>query len=238
MTSTAHRDAAEIFIDTWSLYGRVVSHNYMYHREIFADVGKYLRTRFGGAGISVCDLGCGDARHFSSALRELSVRSYRGCDLSETALAQARANVASPGLDAELACADLSDYLRDCTERFDLVFSSFALHHLTTEEKGEAFREVSRNLQPGGVFLLVDVARNEGESHDAYMQAACDWMRKEWHDFSPEEMATICDHVTGNDLPETVATLARLATAAGLSAPEPVNRYRWLHILAFGKPPG
>ncbi len=118
------------------------------------------------------------------------------------------------------------------------MFSSFALHHLTTEEKGEVFRQVSRSLRPGGVFLLVDVVRHEDESHDAHLQAACDWMRKEWHDFSPEEMATICDHVTGNDLPETVITLARRATAAGLSAPEPVNQYRWLHILAFGKTPG
>lgn len=102
--------------------------------------------------------------------------------------------------------------------------AGFALHHLTTEEKGEVFRQVSRSLRPGGVFLLVDVVRHEDESHDAHLQAACDWMRKEWHDFSPEEMATICDHVTGNDLPATVITLARRATAAGLSAPEPVNR--------------
>lgn len=70
--------------------------------------------------------------------------------------------------------------------------AGFALHHLTTEEKGEVFRQVSRSLRPGGVFLLVDVVRHEDESHDAHLQAACDWMRKEWHDFSPEEMATIC----------------------------------------------
>ncbi|AAU91320.1 conserved domain protein [Methylococcus capsulatus str. Bath] len=101
MTSTAHREAAEILIDTWSLHGRVVSHNYMYHREIFADVGKHLAARFGCTGISVCDLGCGDACHFSNALRELNVRSYRGCDLSETALTQARANVASLDPDTE-----------------------------------------------------------------------------------------------------------------------------------------
>jgi SAM-dependent methyltransferase len=235
MTSTQHRDAAGIFIDAWSLYGRVVSHNHMYHREIFADVGEYLRARFGGEAISVCDLGCGDARHFSDALRGLSVRSYQGCDLSETALAQARTNVASLGLEAELACADLSDYLRDGAKQFELVFSSFALHHLSTAEKGEAFRQVSRSLGPGGLFLLVDVARYEGESHESYMRAYCDWIRNEWDGFSPEELATICDHITGNDLPETVATLARLAAAAGLSAPEPVNRYRWHHILAFGK---
>ncbi|QJD31227.1 hypothetical protein [Methylococcus geothermalis] len=61
---------------------------------------------------------------------------------------------------------------------------------------------------------------------------------KEWHDFSPEAMATICAHVTGNDPPETVATQARLAMAAGLSAPEPVERYRWRHVPAFGKTPG
>lgn len=238
MTSPTHSDAAALFVDTWSVYDRIVAGNYMYHREIFTDVGRYLRARFGGHACSVCDLGCGNAAHLARALAGLTLRAYHGCDLSETALAQAQANISELGLEADLSCADLSDYLRECSDRFDLIFSSFALHHLRSEEKAEAFRQIARNLRPKGLFLLVDIVRDENEPLESYLQTYCDWIRSDWNGLSPEDTAAICEHVSGNDWAETAADLNRMAAASGLAVLEPVGKYRQHHILAFEKPAG
>jgi ubiquinone/menaquinone biosynthesis C-methylase UbiE len=39
---------------------------------------------------------------------------------------------------------------------FDKVFSSWVFHHLTREEKVNAFKEIRRVLKPAGVFVLAD----------------------------------------------------------------------------------
>ncbi len=40
---------------------------------------------------------------------------------------------------------------------FDLVVSCLAVHHLRGSDKADLFRRVSRNLAPGGRFVLADV---------------------------------------------------------------------------------
>lgn len=41
-------------------------------------------------------------------------------------------------------------------EQMDIVVSSLAFHHLSTQQKQEALREIYRVLKPGGTFWLFD----------------------------------------------------------------------------------
>jgi ubiquinone/menaquinone biosynthesis C-methylase UbiE len=43
--------------------------------------------------------------------------------------------------------------------KFDLVTSTLVFHHLPTELKKEALKEIKRVLKPGGVFILTDLGK-------------------------------------------------------------------------------
>ena len=53
------------------------------------------------------------------------------------------------------------DGLSQVDEPFDVVFSSFALHHLAYDEKRRFFDLSHRAMKQDGVLLLVDVMRED-----------------------------------------------------------------------------
>ena len=56
-------------------------------------------------------------------------------------------------------------------EMFDVVSSSYALHHLDGEEKGTVVQECVERLHPGGWFLNADIIAAESETLDERYQA-------------------------------------------------------------------
>lgn len=48
---------------------------------------------------------------------------------------------------------------------FDVVMSSFVLHHLPDELQGKAFRELKRVLKRGGLFFAIDMTSANSFSH-------------------------------------------------------------------------
>lgn len=99
---------------------------------------------------------------------------------------------------------------------FDVIYTSFALHHLTTEEKAEFFLRAERCLADDGLLLVVDVTREEGESLEAYYRHYCGWLRSSWA-LDAGIIDAVCDHLVHNDMPEPVSVLNAQARAAGLS---------------------
>jgi AdoMet dependent proline di-methyltransferase len=102
------------------------------------------------------------------------------------------------------------------TGLYDLVYTSFALHHLSTEQKAEFFRRVAQRLEKDGLLLLTDIVREEDESLPVYLRRYCDWLRSDWGALNVEEKASACDHILNNDRPETFSELRAQAQAAGL----------------------
>ena len=59
--------------------------------------------------------------------------------------------------------------------RYDVVFSSLALHHLNDVWKAEAVKKIFDSLKPGGVFVLMDVIFDcEGGELDEYLTRTID----------------------------------------------------------------
>src|SRR2546430_12192319 len=101
-------------------------------------------------------------------LKGCQVRSYKGVDLSEPALALAVKNLGVLSCPVELVRNDISAALFGETNVYDIIYSGFAHHHLPLEGKAEFFRRASRCVKKGGFLLLVDVMREEEESLKVY----------------------------------------------------------------------
>ena len=91
--TTIVRTSAANFFDEWSIYDQILTHNYMYHDEIFEDVRHFLAARYDNTPFNILDLGCGSALHLARALENRSVSGYLGYDLSDAALAHAESNL-------------------------------------------------------------------------------------------------------------------------------------------------
>jgi SAM-dependent methyltransferase len=201
--------------DQWDTYHKVVAANFMFHREIADALRRALAARFSGRRPAFLDLGCGDATALAPVLRDQPPSRYKGVDLSETALELAARELADLPCSVRLTHGDILEAL-DEDDSYDAIHSSFVLHHLPTEQKGEFFRRAGRRLAPNGLLLLVDTAREEDETLDDYLQRYCGWLRRDWTGLSAQEFDVICDHIVNSDMPEPYSTLLALARAAGL----------------------
>jgi cyclopropane fatty-acyl-phospholipid synthase-like methyltransferase len=220
------------FFQVWDTYAKVVAGDYMFHRAIGDGVRAALSARFGDAPFTLLDLGCGDAATFAPLLEGLNVKSYRGADLSEAALALARQNLARLPCPVELVQSDFVSALGEAPP-MDAIYTSYALHHLSTEGKADFFRLAAQRLTPGGLLLLVDVNRAEDERPEVHFRDYCAWLRRTMTALSDNEQDGLCDHILNNDFPERLSLLQAQAEAAGLHAQPGVRASKWHGLSVF-----
>ncbi|MBW4636573.1 MAG: class I SAM-dependent methyltransferase [Iphinoe sp. HA4291-MV1] len=79
----------EFFNTQWKLYQKILSNNYMKHREIYGVLHKFLVSYF-QKPFSLLDLGCGDASFAVQALLNTTITFYTGIDLSKSDLETGR----------------------------------------------------------------------------------------------------------------------------------------------------
>jgi SAM-dependent methyltransferase len=227
--------ASENFFDEWTIYDQILVHNYMHHDDIFRDVESLFADRYENSPFSLLDLGCGSARHLARTLKGRSVSRYVGYDLSDVALGHAARNLTVLGCPIELRRGDILDGVRTSAETFDVIFSSFALHHLSTAQKNEFFQSAHERINDGGILLLIDTMRDVGEERAIYLDRYCAWLRSRCKTLSTEALDFLCEHIRDNDFPETITDFGAMATKAGFCEPIEINRFRWHHTLRFNR---
>jgi SAM-dependent methyltransferase len=134
--------------------------------------GMTALAEFLPAGVErVLDLGTGDGVTLA-LVRELrpDVRAV-AADFSVEMLARARARVDGDDR-VEVVAHDLDDPLPAGWGSFDLVVSSFAIHHVADARKRALYGEIHERLRPGGTFLnLEHVASPTPELHVEFLAA-------------------------------------------------------------------
>jgi SAM-dependent methyltransferase len=184
----------DLFEKAQATYRLIVASNYLCHTEItremrrelaaFAACNDTIKTQ----GISVLDLGCGDcalvARLFDASRAAADgnfqlpqLRKFVGVDLAAAALQVAELTKPfPPSCSVELHQADFFQCFAEAgavgDQTFDVIVSSFAIHHLPTERKGALLKLIKQRLNPGGLFLGADVVNVVvGRNREATMVA-------------------------------------------------------------------
>jgi len=94
-----------------------------------------------------------------------------GLDFQEEMLERARERFAVRP-EAEIRRHDMEDPLPADLGLFDVVVSSFAIHHLAPERQMALYREVFEHLVPGGFFANVEhVASTTPKRHEEFLVA-------------------------------------------------------------------
>ena len=204
----------------------------MNHREIYETVSRVIGDRASRGAISMLDLGCGNARCMEPIIRKHQALSYVGVDLSEAALAEA-AEFLSGVQGVSMTCSDLLEYAEAGQSPCDLIFSGFAVHHLSIGEKERLFRALYALLSKGGIFLMVDVVREEGMTREEHVNSYTGMMRTQWHGIPGEALEEGCSHVLAYDFPATFSELQKASLEAGFVRMEELLRKGPHRIFVF-----
>ena len=123
--------------------------------EIALDVLPFERE----APIQALDLGVGTGYFTARLLKAYPNARVDALDGAEAMLEMARARLGKRGDSVSLQVGDFRDLSRlfPGGERFDVVLSSYALHHLSREEKISVVRQAAALLRPGGWCVNADI---------------------------------------------------------------------------------
>ena len=228
-------DPTQIFIRNWEIYQKVIVENYMKHKELGETAQKYLQNFSQHTPIQVLDIGCGDAHQISEQLKSLNLVGYRGYDLSEQAIQFATNHFAAFENKAEFHIGRMEELIKEDQANYNVIYSSFAIHHLIDEKKGEIIQDCYNKLVEGGLFILIDIKRQPRQSINEYKASYAQWINADWHALDKEEKNAIIDHLNTCDIPVETKAYVDYAQQAGFNLLEEVNVDTRHALLAFVK---
>ncbi len=133
---------------------------------------------------SILELACG-CGELLYGLESLGYRKLTGVDLCREELDQARSFVS-----AQLACADVREYLAETAETFDIVVAMNILEHLSKDDLVRVLRQVSERLRAGGrLIVMVPNAVSPFGAVTRYWDISheCAFTTNNWH-----QLASLC----------------------------------------------
>lgn len=193
--------AVEIFKQNWTTYQRLIAHNYMFHRQRNEQVDLIIQNLGKDQKIRVLDLGCGDAYWVKSLASRDRIKSYTGIDLSPAALDYAKYNLEDLGFETKLHTGRMEEMILQEKSGFQLVYSSYAIHHLQDEIKQELLMHIYNCLDEGGIFVLIDVFRKPGQSREEYLKDYITNIEQRWTALEPHDLSMISSHILQFDFP-------------------------------------
>lgn len=194
------------FNTNWQRYKDSVNKNMLYHLEMYTALNQFLQDHIGERPFSFVDIGCGDGSSIEPVLAEKSIQQYIGIDAAEDILEIAASNLERLNCEKKLILGDMIQAINQLPLPVDIIFSSYAIHHLSSQEKFDFIKACKDKLLPGGYFLMIDVIREENQTRDEWLDA----MEARFTLFNPDlpqdDIKSRMIHPRAADYPENILT--------------------------------
>jgi len=210
------QNPAKVFSENWSIYQKMIFHNYMHHAE-FAGKTAALFETLSQKNLHILDIGCGDVAPLLPVLQQAHVASYTGYDLSTAGLQLAAEHLKAHSFSSALKNGDMLSLILEEENQFDVIHSSFAIHHLQDDKKRELLQACYNKLLPGGKMIYTDVFRQPHISRDQYIDDYFSYIKNDWHLLTAEEKQPIYEHVRQYDFPSDIQETIRWIQLPGFS---------------------
>jgi ubiquinone/menaquinone biosynthesis C-methylase UbiE len=197
------QNPALIFSQHWSIYQKVILHNYMHHAE-FVNKTATVFKKLSSKKLHILDIGCGDAIPLLPVLQQVQVASYTGYDLSSSALQLASAHLTAHNFSYTFREGNMIELIQEEENQFDIIHSSFAIHHLQDGEKRKLLRSCFNRLLPGGKMIYTDIFRQQYIFRDQYIEEYFSFIENDWPSLTINEKQLVYDHIRQYDFPSYI----------------------------------
>ena len=210
-----NHQAAPLFANNWNVYQKIIFKNYMLHQEFGVATRQVIENMGTLEPLTVLDMGCGDAHQIAKVLEGMQVAKYVGYDLAAPALKVASENMSKYAEQVHLKQGKMEVLIKEETQVFNLVYTSYALHHLDDDSKISFLKNCHDRLKPNGRFIHIDVARKTGQSREAYIANYLNHIKQEWTLLNSEEISLIEEHIHQCDFPAAMDSLIEWMETSG-----------------------
>lgn len=211
MQSNNVNTASAYFNENWQRYQSSIMSNTLYHREMLIGLKHFLSTHFNSRSFSFVDVGCGDSSTVAPVLADFNLTKYTGIDAAEDVLNRAPYSLEHLTCAKEFIAGNMISAIPNLASPVDVIFTSYAVHHLTAEEKFNFVEHCKEKLNPNGFLLMVDGVRQHSQTRDEWLDALQERMQHTVAGITTEEVIFRMRHPRADDFPELMETFVDMA---------------------------
>lgn len=229
------KEVAEYFNKNWQQYKKYVDQNRLCHQEMFAALNQFLHEHMPKRAISFVDVGCGDGSSIAPVLMEHSLKKYIGIDIAEQVMQMAPIHLAQLNCEKQFIAENMTTAIQHIPAPFDIIFSSYTVHHLSYQEKFDFIHDCKNKLAPGGFFLMIDGILDENQTREQWLYAYETFYREICPTITDAQLELFMRHPSRSDYPENIHTFQQIAQMQKWSNFQLVLRIGLLAFMAFSK---
>jgi cyclopropane fatty-acyl-phospholipid synthase-like methyltransferase len=203
--------ASAYFNENWQRYQSAVKNNTLYHREMLAALQQFLSANLGPRSFSFVDVGCGDGSTVAPILVDQSISKYIGIDAAADVLKMASDSLANLACEKEFIADNMTIAIPRISTPVDIIFTSYAVHHLSLEDKFHFIESCKQKLNQNGYLLMVDGVLKDNQTREEWLAGLQERMETTIPEVTSDEIASRMQHPRADDFPESIETFSKIA---------------------------
>lgn len=222
MTKNTHKPSYKEIgkhFTNFNTYSKILRYNYMFHKDMSERLEHFLKNNFQNKSFDFLDIGCGDASYISKVLNHTNISSYTALEVSQEAIENAKHNLGRINCLKNLIASDASKKFPNLDKGFDIIWSSYAMHHFNFKEKESFFEQCLNYLKEKSCLIIVDLINNYQNREECIISLKKYWEEK-WVNLDQDDLNFLIEHVSTSDYPETIEKLFEIAKSIGFKHSE------------------